>query len=405
MNAAASPSKMPAALKICLVAAEESGDRLGGALMQALRLRAGEPIHFYGVGGTQMTANGLESFFPIEGLAIVGVSAIFRHLPQFARRIYATVRAVVALRPDVLVVIDSPTFTLWIARFVRMAAPDIPIIEYVSPSVWAWRPGRAKSIRRYVDHILALLPFEPEAHRRLGGPPCTYVGHPLVEHAAELRPDATEAARRLAESPIVLCFLGSRPIEVQRHSRTFGQALGLVQARIGDMQVVIPTLPHLAGAVTRATSEWPLRPRIVVDPAEKLKAFRVARAALAKSGTVTLELAIAGVPLVTGYRVSHLDAFIGRRLIRVSSVVLANLVIGENVVPEFIQENCTAEKLAGGLLPLIGDTPERRAQIDAFARLDDIMEIGRQTPAAQAADIVLAAARVRPGTPETAPRG
>src|SRR4029079_3638196 len=134
-------------------------------------------------------------------------------------RIHATVRAVIALRPHVLVVIDSPTFTLWIARFVGMVAPSLPIVEYVSPSVWAWRPGRARSIRHYVDHILALLPFEPEVHRKLGGPPCSYVGHPLIERAAELRPDHNEAARRLGEPPIVLCFPGSRPVEVQRHSR------------------------------------------------------------------------------------------------------------------------------------------------------------------------------------------
>jgi lipid-A-disaccharide synthase len=379
----------PGKIEVFLVATEESGDRLGGALMQALQERSAGPVQFSGVGGQQMAAAGLKSLYSIDNLAIIGVSAIPAQLPRLAARAFATVRAVLARRPAVLVVIDSPSFTLWIARFVRMAAPSIPIVEYVSPSVWAWRSGRARSMRRFVDHVLALLPFEPDVHRRLGGPPCSYVGHPLIEQAAKFRPDHQEAARRLADPPIILCFPGSRMGEVQRHSPIFGQALGLIQQRVGPMQVIVPTMPHLAAAVTRATAEWPLRPRIVDDPTEKQAAFRVARAALAKSGTVTLELAIAGIPMVTAYKVSSLDAFIGRRLIKVSSVILANLVIGQNVVPELIQENCTAAALAAAFVPIVSDTPERRRQIEAFSRLDAIMEIGTRAPAMRAADIIL----------------
>jgi lipid-A-disaccharide synthase len=385
----AHPDVKPETLKIFLVAAEPSGDRLGASLMQGLRQRASEPLRFLGVGGPEMTAAGLHSLYPIDDFSIIGFAAIPRRLPRILGRLVTTVRAVLAHRPDALVVIDSPSYTLWIARFVRMADRSIPIVDYVSPSVWAWRPGRARSMQRFVDHILALLPFEPGVHRRLGGPPCSYVGHPLIEEVAKLRPDANELARRAADPPIVLVLPGSRSGEIDRLTSVFGQALGLVQDRVGPIEVVVPTVSHLLPAVTEATAAWPVRPRIVAEPTEKQAAFRVARVALAKSGTVTLELALAGVPMVTAYKVSVVEAWIARRLIRVPSVILANLVLEQNAVPELLQENCTAERLAAALVPLISDTPERRRQIEAFSRLDSIMEIGSRAPSVRAADIVL----------------
>ena len=231
-------------------------------------------------------------------------------------------------------------------------------------------------MRKYITHVLALLPFEPGVHRKLGGPPCSYVGHPLIEEVSKLRPNPAEAKRRCADPPIVLAVPGSRSGEVRRLAGIFGEALALVQERVGTIEVVVPTVPHLLPQVTEATADWPTKPRIVVDQAAKQEAFRTARAALAKSGTVTFELAVSGVPMVAAYRVSRLEAFAARRLVRVQSVVLANLVIGENVVPEFLQEDCTPERLAGALVPLIGDTPERRRQVEAFSWLDTIVEIG-----------------------------
>jgi len=304
-----------------------------------------------------------------------------------------TAKTVVAQRPHVLVIIDSPGFTRGIARRVRAADPAIAIVEYVSPSVWAWRPGRARVMRAYIDHILALLPFEPEVHRRLGGPPCTYVGHPLAENVHDLRPDAEEARRRLAAPPVLLVLPGSRAGEIQRLLAVFAETVALVQERLGPIEVVIPTIPHLADKLRVATAQWPIRPRIAVDAADKQAAFRIARAALAKSGTVTLELALAGVPTVAAYRVSWLEGVVGRRMVKVSSVILANLVLGENAVPEFIQEACTADNLAAALAPLFGDSPERRRQLEAFSRLDAIMEVGSSAPAARAAEIVLGTAR------------
>jgi len=380
----------PGGREIFLVAAEASGDRLGAALMQALRQRATEPLRFSGVGGHEMAAAGLDSLLSMDDFAIIGFSAIPARLPRIVSHMVRIVRAVLARRPHALVVIDSPAFSLPLARSVHWFDRSVPIIDYVSPSVWAWRAGRARSMRRFIDHVLALLPFEPEVHRRLGGPPCSYVGHPLIENVAALRPNEAEARRRMADPPVVLAMPGSRSGEVARLADVFGGALARVAERTGPIEVVVPTVPHLVAQVTQAVSQWPIKPRVVVEQAEKLAAMRVARAALAKSGTTTLELAVAGIPMVAAYKVSAVEAVAVRRLVRVPSYILANLVIGENVVPELVQEDCTPDRLADALVPLLGDTPQRQRQTGAFAKLDAIMEIGSRAPAARAADIVLA---------------
>jgi lipid-A-disaccharide synthase len=379
---------------VFLVAGEESGDRLGAALIRALRERTGGQVSFVGVGGREMAAEGVASLYPIEDLPIIGFSAIPRRLPKILRLMRLTVQAVVAKRPHVLVVIDSPGFTQRIARRVRAADPTIAIVQYVSPSVWAWRPGRARAMRAYVDHILALLPFEPAVHQRLGGPPCTYVGHPLVDQVRNLRPNFEEARRRLAVPPVLLVLPGSRAGEIERLFGVFSDAVALVRHRLGSLEVVVATVPHLVDPIRTAMARWPLRARIVVETADKQAAFRVATAALAKSGTVTLELALAGVPMVAAYKVTALEyVAVGRGILkRLPSIILTNLLLGENVVPELLQHNCTAEKLAAALLPLFGDTPERHRQIEAFSRLDAIMGVGSSAPAMRAADVVLAAA-------------
>ncbi len=345
-----------------------------------------------------MAAAGLASLFPITELGILGFMSIPGRLALILRRIRETAAAVAAARPQVLVIIDSPDFTHRVARRVRVMAPEIPIVDYVSPTVWAWRPGRAKAMRGYIDHVLAILPFEPDVHAKLGGPPCTYVGHPLSEQTAELRPNAEEQARRLADPPRILVLPGSRGGEVHRMAGIFGQTIARVADRLGNLDVIVPTVPHLAQRVEAACSHWTVPPRIVSEPAEKRAAFRTARAALAKSGTVTLELALAGVPMVTAYKVFILEAIVGGLLIKVPSVILANLVLGSNAVPEFLQYDCTPKKLAGALMPLIADSENRRAQCAAFERLDAIMQIGKAVPSDRAAEIVLALARRGRGT-------
>jgi len=379
--------------RIFLVATEESGDRLGAALMKVLRQRLGDAVVFEGVGGRAMAREGLATLFPIEELSIVGLAAVVKQLPKILRLIRQTTEAALAAAPDVLVIIDSPDFTHRVARRVRARDPTIPIVDYVSPSVWAWRQGRARAMRGYVDHVLALLPFEPAAYQRLAGPPCSYVGHPLTEQFASLRPNAAEQARRDAEPPVLLVLPGSRRSEVRHHLAVFGAALGQLRAQGVSFELMLPTMPHLVDTVREGVADWPVAPTIVLGESEKRAAFRSARAALAKSGTVTLELAISGVPMVTAYKVGGLEAFILRRAIKVQSVILANLVIGDEVIPEFLQENCTAENLANALRAILADTPERRRQAEAFRKIDAIMSTGKEPPSVRAADIVLATMR------------
>jgi lipid-A-disaccharide synthase len=383
---------------IYLVAAEESGDALGASLAQTLRARQGSGLSLRGVGGRAMAAAGVQSLFPIDELSIFGLTAIPRRLPLILRRIRETADAIIAARPDAVVIIDSPDFTHRVARRIRRRAPTIPILDYVSPSVWAWRPGRAPAMRSYIDCVLAILPFEPDAYVKLGGPRCVYVGHPLIEHVADLRPKTDEAERRLADPPLVLVLPGSRSTEIDRLLPVFGAAISRVIKRSGPLELVLPTMRNRLAQVRAGVAGWETKPRIVVEPADKWAAFRSARAALAASGTVTLELAIAGVPSVAAYLVSPIEEMVARLMglhRRLSTVILANLVIGENVVPEFLQRDCTAEKLANALAPLLRlNSPERARQVEAFDRIDGLMRVGT-TPSEEAAALVLHAAAAR----------
>jgi lipid-A-disaccharide synthase len=392
------PASAGVARKIFLIATEESGDRLGASLMKVLRQRLGGAVLFEGVGGQAMAREGLASLFPIEELSIMGLAAVVRQLPMILRHIRETADAVTKASPDILVIIDSPDFTHRVARRVRAGDPSIPIVDYVSPSVWAWRSGRARAMRGYIDHVLALLPFEPEAYRRLRGPPCSYVGHPLIEQIGLLRPGVEEQKRRHGPPPVLLVLPGSRRSEINHHMAVFGETLGLLQAEGISFEPVLPTMPHLQAAVAAVVKSWLVQPRIVIGEKEKQAAFRIAHAAFVKSGTATLELAIAGVPMVAAYKVGSVESWIMRRLIQVNSVILANLVVGDNVVPEFIQQDCTAAKLMPALRDLLTDSPLRRRQAEAFAKIDASMSTGNEPPSVRAADIVLATLRKARGS-------
>jgi lipid-A-disaccharide synthase len=244
-------------------------------------------------------------------------------------------------------------------------------------------------MRHYIDHVLALLPFEPAAHVRLGGPPCTYVGHPLIQNLPALRPGSdAEHARRDARPPVVLVLPGSRGGEIRRLLRPFERALEIVRVGCGEMELILPTVPHLEAELRAAVRQWRVPPKVVVDPVDKQGAFRNARAALAASGTVTLELALAGIPTVAAYKVAPIEAALLRRMVNVPSAILANLVLGDNVVPEFLQEDCTPERLAAALEAVLRDGPERQRQIAGFKKLDDLMQVGA-SPSDKAAEIVL----------------
>ncbi len=383
----------PEPLKIFLVAGEHSGDALGAKLIAALKSQHAGPIVFSGVGGEEMTELGFRSLFPIEDVAVMGPMSILPKLPRIVRRVYQTVDAAIAFAPDVVVIIDSPEFTHPIAKRIRKRAPDIPIVDYVSPSVWAWRPGRAKKMRPYVDHILALLPFEPEAHARLGGPRCTYVGHPLIEKLDDIqKADAEALASRLGlapDRPVLLVLPGSRTSEVERLIDVFGEAVARVASSKGPIEVVIPAVRHLRDRIVAKTAAWTPKPHIIdASTNDKYAAMRLARAALAASGTVTLELALAGTPSVVAYKVDKVMANL-RFLLKVPSVVLANLVIGRNVYPEYLQEACTAENLANAIEPLLSDTNARLAQLEGLSLAPEKLRLAASSPSEAAAGVVL----------------
>ncbi len=384
--------------RVALIAGEHSGDQLGFKLMRALRSATSGTAEFSGVGGEKMEAEGLRSLFPMSDIAVMGFLPVIAKLPTLLARIRRTANSIVASRPDALVIIDSPDFTHRVARRVRRALPDLPVIDYVSPSVWAWRPGRARAMRAYVDCVLALLPFEPAAHARLGGPQCVYVGHPLIERLGELRPNAEEGRRRASEPPIVVVLPGSRRSVIARMMDDFGAALAILTRDLGPFEIVLPTLPHVESEVRVCAERWAVKPRIEVGEAAKLAAFRVAHAALAASGTVTLELALAGVPMVGAYKVSRLEEQLKYFIKLPQSILLPNLILGERAIPEILQWDCTPIHLAEALAALMREGGARRAQLAALTRLDALMRLPEgDAPSERAARIVLEELRGKAG--------
>ena len=376
-------------LDVFMVAGESSGDQLGVGLMRALAARCNRPVAFRGIGGPLMVEAGMAEIFSAGEIGTIGVAAVIAKLPTLLRRLRATIEAVVAAPPDVLILIDMPDFSLRVARAVRRRLPHVPIVKYVSPSVWVWRSGRAKAMREWVDLVLALLPFEPEVHRRLGGPRCIYVGHPLLARLGELR-DASAPTSAPSGPPLVLVLPGSRQNEIRRLGDIFRDALEQTAVRCGPLELALPTLPHLADEIAAVTARWRQQPRIIVDETEKYAAFRRARAALAASGTVTLELALARVPHVVAYRLPTAEGLIARMVLRVPTVVLANLVLGEMLVPQFLQTACTPANLAVGLSDILGETRARQRQLAGFKRLDGVLGTGGDVmPSARAAQAVL----------------
>jgi len=382
-------------LTLFLVAGEHSGDALGARLMAEINAGRRTRVRYLGVGGPLMEAEGLVSQFPLSDVAVMGPVAILRRLPKLIRRVHQTVDAAIAAEPDAVVIIDSPEFTHPIAKRIRRKRPDLPIVDYVSPSVWAWRPGRAARMRQYIDHVMALLPFEPAAHERLGGPPCTYVGHPLIErHASWQGLDPEPLARRLGlvkTRPVVVVLPGSRRSEIERLLGPFGLAMERLLAAGRLPQVIIPAVPHLRPLIEQHLRRWPLAPHLVESEDDKIAAFKLATVALAASGTVTLELGLAGTPMVVAYRVDKVAAQL-QFLVKTPHFALANLVLDRRAFPELMQDDCTPEKLAEALARVMDDPVVRGEQLAALAAIPGIMHLASGSPSAAAARIVLAQA-------------
>ncbi len=389
--------------RLAIIAGEASGDALALRFLATLRERMGDrTIELCGVGDHGLPEAGLKSLFPQADIAVMGFGPVIARLPLLLRRMEDAARGIVAFQPDLLLTIDSPDFCLRVAKKVRARAPSIPIVHWVCPSVWAWRSGRARRMAPHVDRILALLPFEPAALARLHGPETVYVGHPLMERLAEMRPVAEEQRRRgNAGQPVVLVLPGSRRSEIHHLMPVFGEAVAKAAAAVPGARFVLPAVQRLQPMIAEATARWPVAPEIVTGEAAKLTAFREARAALAASGTVTLELALSQIPTVAAYRGAGWEAFLARRLVKLPSVILPNLILGRSVVPEFIQEEATADALSGHLLAAIAEGEKRREQLDGFAEVETIMRSAGPSPAANAVEAALELVASRSGREAT----
>ncbi|MBJ2151225.1 lipid-A-disaccharide synthase [Paracoccus sp. IB05] len=373
-------------MKFILIAGEPSGDRLGAALMAGLKALLPE-ARFEGVGGPAMQAEGLESAFPMEELSVMGIAEILPKYFHLKRRIRQCADLVLAERPAALITIDSPDFCLRVARIVKEAAPEIPTIHYVAPSVWAWRPGRAAKMAGVIDHVLALLPFEPP-YMEAAGMSCDFVGHPVVSEpvasAAEAR--AFRAAHGIApDAPLLAVLPGSRRGEVSRLLPPFGETVAGLAASCPGLRVILPTPTHLMPVVSEAVAGWAGAPVILRSPdvATRTAAFAAADAALAASGTVSLELAAQDCPMVIAYDMAPLTLWLMRRMIRIDTVTLVNLVSGTRTVPEFIGRDCRAPKLIPALTALLSG--KSKGQEAAMRLTMERLGHGREAPGLRAA--------------------
>lgn len=372
---------------VYVVAGEASGDVLGARLIAALRARRPD-LAFAGIGGERMTEQGVASLFPMRELALMGLLEVLPNLRRLARRLREAAEDVAARRPAVVVTIDSPGFAMRLAGRVRPLG--IPLVHYVAPQVWAWRPGRVAKIRERVDRILALLPFELPFFEA-AGIPVSFVGHPVLESGA----DAGDAARFRAAHGIapgervVVVMPGSRRMEATRLLPVFGEALRLAAARVPGLRPVVPVAGVVEGVVRAAAASWPVAPVLVASLGDKHDAFAAAEAGLIKSGTSSLELAVAGVPHVVAYRVNPVTAAIVRRLVQVPYASLVNLLNEAPVVPERLQENCTPPALAESLVRVLTDADAAAAQRVGFAAALAKLRPPQGRPSEAAAEAVL----------------
>jgi lipid-A-disaccharide synthase len=375
-------------LRIAFVVGESSGDQLGARLMESLIALSDRPVVFAGVGGPLMEAGGLRSLFPMSDIAVNGLMPVIRRLPLLLRRIREASDAIAQAKPDAVVLIDAQDFNKRVAKRLKRLAPEIPIVGYVSPTVWAWRAGRARKLKPLLARLLAVLPFEPAVHARLGGPDTLYVGHPLMERRVDWQASAADQAQRDAAPYRLLLLPGSRRAEVSRLMPVFGEAVALLASRNPGLQVLLPVVPHLKETVMALAANWQVRPQFIEGEEAKWQAFRTARAALAASGTVTLELALARVPTVVAYIVSYIEGEIARRMITAQHAALPNIMLDRRAIPEFIDWGWGAEDLANTISPLLDNSPERTAQMAAFDQVEAAMQIDG-SPSEHAARAVL----------------
>ncbi|MDL2407856.1 lipid-A-disaccharide synthase [Rhizobium calliandrae] len=379
-----------APLKLAVVAGEVSGDLLGGDLVAALKQRYDGPVELIGVGGDALEAQGLHSLFDYSELSIMGFAQVIKRLPKLLARIRQTADAIIAAKPDVLLIIDSPDFTHRVAKKVRAALPDLSIVDYVCPSVWAWKEYRAQKMLAYVDHVLAILPFEPAAMQRLSGPATTYVGHRLTVDASLVETRRRRALRTMSGpdgEKTILLLPGSRSSEIRQLLPVFEQAVQEFSRRNERVRYVLPTVPRQEALVRSLLENWSVKPEVYVGQDAKWNAFREADAAMAASGTVVLELGLAGVPVVSTYKTEWLARFVMSR-IKTWTAALPNLIADYAVVPELINDVLRPGLLARYMERLSNDTTELAAMLQGYDLVWQRMQT-EEPPGEKAAAIVL----------------
>lgn len=377
-------------LKVAIVVGEVSGDLLGADLVAALKRQYQGRVELIGVGGEGLDAQGLRSLFDFSELSVMGITQVLSNLPRLVRRIRETAAAIIAAKPDVLIIVDSPDFTHRVAKRVRVALPELPVVNYVCPSVWAWKEYRAQRMLAYVDQVLAVLPFEPEVMRKLGGPPTIYVGHRLTADPNLLdarRQRAQTKPRTETDRKTVMLLPGSRSSEIMKLLPHFGDAVSELVARDGDVRFVLPTMPRRAPLIRDLVKDWTTKPEIVTGVEAKWQAFAEADAAMAASGTVVLELALTGVPCISAYKTDWIIKLMTSK-IKTWSAALPNLIADYTVVPEYINEVVRGGSFARWMEKLSADTLPRRAMMEGFDVLWQRMQT-EKPPGEHAAEIVL----------------
>ncbi len=377
-------------LKIYLVAGEPSGDALGARLMRALKKKTGNQAEFYGLGGDMMESEGLTPLFDISDLAIMGLAEILPSIPKVLRRIRETVEDIVRVRPDIVVTIDSWSFASRVQKALRKKKLGISQVHYVAPQVWAWKKKRARTMYKYVDHLLTLLPQEPKYFTpyRL---PTTFVGHPVIESNV-VKGDA-EAFRKKFDIPeekrIISVLPGSRHNEVAKLLPVFLEAAAQLRAKDENFFFVIPTVKTVAKRVKKTVEESGLPVLVVETEQDRHNAYVASEAAIAASGTVALELAIANVPHIIAYKVSPLTALLVRHFLHIQFVNLSNILLGREVVPELLQERCIAANIRSYVDNILAHGDWYEKQMAGFAKVRKILGMGEQTPSENAADVLL----------------
>ena len=345
-----------------LIAGEMSGDRLGAALMDGLKAQASDNISFSGVGGPMMQCAGMTSLFDMSDLSVMGLFEILPKIPMLLSRVKTTAAEVIKARPDALITIDSPDFCFRVADKVRAELPDLKIIHYVAPSVWAWRPERAEKMAKHVDHVLALLPFEPP-YMQAAGMSCDFVGHPVISEPSPSLADkqALKNQLELGDGPIVTVLPGSRVGEIKRMGPIFEKVLMNIKSRHHSVQFILPVAASVEALVKQETSHWSVKPKLLLNDGyaseqvenRKRAAYAISDVALATSGTVALELAAQDCPMVVAYRANWATTRMVKKLAQIDTANLVNIITDTRVVPEHLFENCTVENITNSLCDLL----------------------------------------------------